>query len=233
MTPQACGRCRKFRRKCDGNKPCNRCMEENQQCSDLSQHTQQRRNTYSTDLKRCLVKHQPSQAPTDTSASKQRQYCKSSLPCSSLGSSDFIVRLAFIPGRTVVNHHCFSDVLKHHDTCVQRFMIPALMTLYTEQIGQKRCDARQRYMVDAEVIRRHRTVCGRGTLALNDLHFILIANQYIFSIPMMFTSSGRFNCYLRLLGRDYSPNGPEQSCLRFAPTGSRRRWESTETLGSE
>ena len=90
---------------------------------------------------------------------------------------------AFIPGRTVVNNHAFSDLLRRHGTQIERFMIPALMTLYLEQRKLRFVSTQQRLRVDEAVIKYHLQLwqTGDGSDPVDCLHFILIANQYIVS----------------------------------------------------
>lgn len=90
---------------------------------------------------------------------------------------------AFLPGRTVVNNHAFSDLLRHHGTQIERFMIPALMTLYLEQRELRFVSTQQRLRVDEAVIKYHLQLWQTGDTSdpVDCLHFVLIANQYIVS----------------------------------------------------
>ncbi|CAD6590456.1 MAG: hypothetical protein ASARMPREDX12_004376 [Alectoria sarmentosa] len=94
---------------------------------------------------------------------------------------------AFIPGRTVVNNHAFSDLLRRHGTQIERFMIPALMTLYLEQRKLRFVSTQQRLRVDEAVIKYHLQLwqTGDGSDPVDCLHFILIANQYIIIRPRL------------------------------------------------
>jgi len=99
--------------------------------------------------------------------------------------SKIIVIHAFIPGRTVIDNHSFSDVMRQHHTITQKFMVPALTTLYIEQVKKRFFETTKRQRLDVGVIQHYvrlwKSACS--TNYSDCLYFTLLANQYIVSLP--------------------------------------------------
>lgn len=136
-------------------------------------------------FQRCLIRHNLCRSPKDTSLVEHSHFCESSLLAGCYKPSNIIVIHAFIPGRTFIDNHSFSDVMRQHHTITQRFMIPILTTLYLEQVKNRFFETAKRQQLDTAVVQRHVGLwkSDRLTSSRDSLYFTLLANQYIVSLP--------------------------------------------------
>ncbi len=95
-------------------------------------------------FQRCLIRHSLYSSPKNTLLSEHSHFCESSLPCCRYMPSKITVIHAFIPGRTLIDNHSFSDVMRLHHTSTQTFMLPILTTLYLEQVQKRFFDTGKR-----------------------------------------------------------------------------------------
>ena len=88
---------------------------------------------------------------------------------------------AFIPGRTIINNHLFCDVLRLQGTSTYKFMLPALTTLYLEQVQKGVITKAKRREVDQAVAWQYMRLWTSDCHTTNSviLYFTLLANQYI------------------------------------------------------
>ncbi len=100
-------------------------------------------------------------------------------------SSKITVIHAFIPGRTFLQNHSFSDVMRQHHTITQTFIMPILTTLYLEQVQKRFFDTKRRRQLDIAVVQKHIALWKSDYLAKgsDSLYFTLLANQYMASHP--------------------------------------------------
>jgi len=136
-------------------------------------------------FQRCLIRHNLCRSPKDTSLGEHSHFCESSLLAGCYKPSNIIVIHAFIPGRTLIDNHSFSDVMRQHHTITQRFMIPVLTTLYLEQVKNRFFETAKRQQLDTAVVQRHVGLWKSDHLTnpRDSLYFTLLANQYIVSLP--------------------------------------------------
>ena len=92
-----------------------------------------------------------------------------------------IVKYAFLPGRTVVHNHVFSDLLRQPLAQTRTCILPALIRLYIE--GEVVHSLARRTKLDNTVFSTLTQMCQRKQLAAEDLYLTLLATQYIVFCP--------------------------------------------------
>jgi len=106
-------------------------------------------------FQRCLIRHNLCRSLKNTSLGEHSHFCESSLLAGCYKPSNIIVIHAFISGRTLIDNHSFSDVLRQHHIITQRFMISVLTTLYLEQVKNRFFETAKRQQLDTIVVQRH------------------------------------------------------------------------------
>ncbi len=135
-------------------------------------------------FQRCLIRHNLCRSLKNTSLGEHSHFCESSLLAGCYKPSNIIVIHAFISGRTLIDNHSFSDVMRQHHIITQRFMISVLTTLYLEQVKNRFFETAKRQQLDTIVVQRHVRLWkfDHLTNSRDSLYFTLLANQYIVSL---------------------------------------------------
>ena len=100
--------------------------------------------------------------------------------CIAHGVADFH---SFIPGRSFTRNHSFSDLLRHQHMATWKMLMPALTTLYLEQIKISFVEIERRRKLDEYICHTLMELWKPDPLVdpLGVLYFTLLANQYMVS----------------------------------------------------